>query len=374
LINQALSKKIVGSLFIYVDDLVGLAHWDEAESDQQISQNFLLELFGSKALAADNTTPCMACDVIGWRIDLSRESIRPNDKGLRKLFFVLFVVIDSEAKHWPLVHIQVLSSLFERYSMAIVGMRAFVTPLYALLSHDPNADPNCKRRVSAAARFCVVMWRAVSLIMIMDPDALSVPIRSVEESFSMSPDYRTTTDAANSIGVVVFNKLSEVVLVTSYKLPFSATSSSFQNAKEFMGLLLALILIKINFNPARGTTFALTGDNITSLSWVRKNKANSPSAHIAFLAYSWVVITTGLRCVALDHIAGKSDQMHDIDALSRNYANDLDNSLQFIETSGNVKLDKLFKLCDPTIKRGPMPAQLLEFESVVACILDLFTI
>jgi hypothetical protein len=33
----------------------------------------------------------------------------------------------------------------------------------------------------------------------------------------------------------------------------------------------------------------------------------------------------------------------------------------------------LFKLCDPTIKRGPMPAQLLEFESVVACILDLFT-
>ena len=77
--------------------------------------------------------------------------------------------------------------------------------------------------------------------------------------------------------------------------------------------------------------------------------------------------------MALEHIAGKSDQMHDIDALSRNYANDLDSSLQFIETSGNEKLDKLFKLCDPTLKRGPMPAQLLEFESVVACILDLFT-
>jgi hypothetical protein len=220
LINQALSKKIVGSLFIYVDDLVGLAHWDEAESDQRISQNFLLELFGSKALAADNTTPCMACDVIGWRIDLSRESIRPNDKGLRKLFFVLFVVIDSEAKHWPLVHIQVLSSLFERYSMAIIGMRAFITPINTMLSHNPDMHPNTQRKVSAAAKFCVVMWRAVTLIMLVNPDALSVPISTVVQSVGSSIDYRATTDAANSIGLVVFNHLDEMVLVTSYKLPF----------------------------------------------------------------------------------------------------------------------------------------------------------
>ena len=373
LIQRALSSKIKGSLFMYVDDLVGLSHVDEALSDQLISQNFLLGLFGPKALASDNTTPTTAVDVIGWRIDILKESIRPNDKGIRKLFFVLFVVINNEAEHWPLVHLQVLSSLFERYSMAIVGMRAFVTPLYALMSHNPKADPSSKRRISAAAKFCVVIWRAVTLIMLVSPDALSVPIRSVVESFSMSPDYRTTSDAANSIGLVVRNHLSEVVLVTSYKLPFSAESSSYQNAKEFMGLLLALILIKIKFNPAKGTTFALTGDNVTSLSWVEKNKANSASAHIAFLAYSWVVITTGLRCVALNHIAGKSDQMYDIDALSRNYANELDSSLQFVNTSGDAKLDKLFKLCDPTVKRGPMSAQLLEFENVIACILDLFT-
>jgi len=256
--------------------------------------------------------------------------------------------------------------------MAIIGMRAFVTPLYSLMSHDPNADPTSKRKISAAAKFCVTMWRAVSLIMLSNPDALSVPISAVAQSFSLSPDYRTTSDAANSIGLVVFNNLDEIVLVTSYKLPFSAPSSSYQNAKEFMGLLLALILIKIKFNPPRGTTFALTGDNTASLSWVAKNKASSPSAHIAFLAYSWVVIVTGLRMVSTDHIAGKSDQMHDIDALSRNYANSLDDSVQFMQTSGNVKLDNLFKLCDPTIKRGPMPAQLREFEQVIECILDLF--
>ena len=373
LINQALSDKIEGCLFMYVDDLVGVSHMNEADNDQLIAQNFLKGLFGENALASDNTTPTQLVDVIGWRVDLNKESIRPNDKGLRKLFFVLFAVIDKDAKYWPLVHVQVLSSLFERYSMAIMGMRAYIDPINRILTHDPNMNPNTPRKVSAAARFCVVIWRAISLIMLINPDALSVPICSVVQSVSMPIDYRATSDAANSIGLVVFNNLEEMVLVTSYKLPFSAPGPEYQNAKEFMGLLLALILIKIKLNPPRGTIVALTGDNTSSLTWIEKNKANSPSAHIAFLAYSWVVITTGLRVESVNHIAGASSQMKNIDALSRNYANELDSSPHFIETTGNVELDNLFKLCDPTISRGPMPNQLLEFESVVACVLALFT-
>ena len=158
LINQALAKKIKGSLFMYVDDLVGVSHMLEADCDQLIAQEFLLSLFGPKALASDNTTPTKAVDVIGWRIDLDKETIRPNDKGLRKLFFVLFVLVDNNAKSWPLVHVQILSSLFERYSMGIIGMKAFITPINSLLSHNPNLHPDSPRKISTKARFCVIMW------------------------------------------------------------------------------------------------------------------------------------------------------------------------------------------------------------------------
>ena len=95
------------------------------------------------------------------------------------------------------------------------------------------------------------------IFLFLNPDALSVPINSVVQSEGLTIDYRATTDAANSIGLVVYNILKEVVLVKSYELPFSAHGSSFQNAKEFMGLLLAMMLIKIKFNPPRGTTLAL---------------------------------------------------------------------------------------------------------------------
>ena len=63
----------------------------------------------------------MTVDVIGWRIDLNKETIRPNDKGIRKLFFVLFVLVDNNAKSWPLVHVQILSSLFENIRWELLG-------------------------------------------------------------------------------------------------------------------------------------------------------------------------------------------------------------------------------------------------------------
>ena len=128
--------------------------------------------------------------------------------------------------------------------MGIIGMRAFITSINSLLSHNPNMHPDSLCKISASARFCVIMWRAVTLILFINPDALSVPISSVVKSVGWTIDYRATSDAANSIRLAVYNDSDELVLVTSYKLPFSARESKYQNAKEFMGLLLAVILIK----------------------------------------------------------------------------------------------------------------------------------
>ena len=176
LIDLALKNLLHGFLFLYVDDLLGCAHHSQVEEDQSTVQSFATRVFGTKALAADNTIPTTAIDVIGWHVDLVAETIRPNDKGIRKLYFVFFAILDLDAKNWPLVHVQIAASLAERYSMGIVGMRAFVTPFNRLLSKNPNAAASMMRQISAAAKFSVLIWRTVILILIADSNAMAVPL------------------------------------------------------------------------------------------------------------------------------------------------------------------------------------------------------
>ena len=64
-------------------------------------------------------------------------------------------------------------------------MRAFITPINSLLSHDPDIHPDSLRKISALAGFCVITWRAVTLMLFMNPDALSVPISSVVKSVGL---------------------------------------------------------------------------------------------------------------------------------------------------------------------------------------------
>jgi hypothetical protein len=153
-----------------------------------------------------------------------------------------------------------------------------------------------------------------------------------------------------------------------------AHEPEYQNAREFMGFLLSLILIKIKFNPPIGATVAVTGDNIASLTWVVKNKANSASAHIAFLAYSWVIIIAGFHIVSATHIAGKSETMKDIDALSRNRSTTSLDMSKFVETSNDEVINELFRFCDPTInrQRSSMSRQVEEFQQLIACLSKMF--
>ena len=289
------------------------------------------------------------------------------------MIFVFFVLIDIDKLHWLLSHVQVVASLAERYSVAIIGMRNFVDAFNKLLSpRAATGGDMAKRKISATAKFSVVIWRAVILIIKLNPNALSVPLRNLVFDRSVRADYTFISDASDSIGLAIYNKHSVLVLTTSYKLPYYAHEGKFQNAREFQGFLLGLILIKTQFNPPMGTTVAIRGDNMSSISWIEKNKATSSLARVAFLAYSWVIIITGLHIVTTSHVAGESNEMFDIDALSRERATiNLDNS-SFVETSSNENLNALFRLCDPTRNAQILPDLMQEFNSVVSCIATVF--
>ena len=68
---------------------------------------------------------------IGFRVNLLRESIRPEDKGLQKLFILFFVVFKPYDK-MPLKHRQAVASTAQTYVNAMWGMWSMVAPLHQI--------------------------------------------------------------------------------------------------------------------------------------------------------------------------------------------------------------------------------------------------
>ena len=88
-------------------------------------------------------------------------------------------------------------------------------------------------------------------------------------------------------------------------------------------------------------------------------------AHFAFIAYSYIVIITGYELVDLTHIAGKSEEMFNSDALSRDRpTRDLDTSL-FVVSTGISELDTLFALLDPSLESPILSSHLTLLDKVV---------
>jgi len=369
--TEACLRLLVSALVnTYLDDYILIMHRLVAASEHLKTGQFLRDVLGNAAINDKKTVePSPEGEILGWFVSFPSKSVRPNDRGIRILAAVFFAVdITTPGVRWSLHLVQVLSSLTERYSLAIIGMRVFVDQFTNLQRGTVQSSDRfnlSRRTVSSMAKLAVVFWRAVILIMISDPSYLAVPIEYfARDILSESYSYSVVTDAADSVGLLLFEG-ADLIAYTSYAFPFYAHEGKFQNAREFLGIVLALILFKRQFNLPRGSKIALRSDNMSALSWVKKNKTTSELAHFAFIAYSYVVIITGYEVVDLTHIAGKSDEMFNSDALSRNRpTRDLDSSL-FVVTSGITKLDALFALLDPSGDTPILSTHLTLFDKVV---------
>jgi hypothetical protein len=102
----------------------------------------------------------------------------------------------------------------------------------------------------------------------------------------------------------VFDRQGALVAWASYKFPFHAPQSDHQNAKEFMGLIVCIIVIRVVLKANKGSTLHWRGDNKAALSWANDEKGRSSTAQAAFTAFSWIIIRSGLRLVSAEHIAG----------------------------------------------------------------------
>jgi len=134
-----------------------------------------------------------------------------------------------------------------------------------------------------------------------------------------------------------------VVLQTS----ISCAQADYQNTKEFLGVIVGLMVISKVFKVPRGTRILWKGDNKAALSWVNDNKARSASAQASFITYSWILVRSGLVLVPARHEHGAIAEMKDLDDLSRERTvAGLDPDLN-VELAAYDGVDELFALCSP---------------------------
>ena len=337
-ISRLVRDGIDGFMKLYVDDFIGIGHSDTVDKDQVFARKIVTDTFGSDAINEEKSVKaCRVCDCLGWMLDLVSESVYPNEKGIRKLISCFFKV-DTKARITQ-HQFQVMASLACRYSAGLVGTRAFVHPFFVGASKTAGAH------ATSEVKLAIAVWKAVALVSLGNPKTLAVPLASfVRES---RVDIILTTDAGpEGLGVVITSLVGDLVGYISYKLPFAALESKYQNLREFCGALLGVIAVATCVPKA--THIGWFGDNVSALKWVRSNMTMSRAAQAAFITFSWLKIRSGIDFSFVKHIPGSS--MGDVDNLSRFRPTQYDPAFDISEHLNLKEIDKLFVLCNPLVE------------------------
>ena len=367
-INQTL-RGVMGR---YVDDRFIGSHYSHASADRLIVIETNRKVYGPFALDDEKSQDVNTfMTAIGWTVCSATGTIRPNTKGVMKMTLAFFSISTSPKATWSLQQVQSLASLAERYSWGVIGMRPFVQCFNAMCSGNWGPHSSNTRRPSADAKFAVMMWRAVCVSLFADPLSLAMPLFAHVQRDVALVDFRPLTDAANKVGMFLRDNDLKLLNWLSYRLPFDAPESDFQNTKEFIGMICAILAIRLSYQAPRGTCIEWTNDNMSALAWVVKHKAKSAHAQFAFAAYSWLLVATGYIIVNVEHIAGASETMEPVDGLSRDRGvADYDPLLE-IDISKFPHVDNLLRLLDPTLHPGDCVSVLNVFESISSCIRDI---
>jgi hypothetical protein len=355
-----ISKVIVGILKIYVDDLMGASHHTSAAADQAAAQSKLRAFFGPNAVAPKSILPTSTADILGWRINLVRQSIRPSDRGCRKLFWAFSLVPtrdDTGAPiRWQLALCQLIASLANRYSLALRGMTMFVQPLNDLLKSASQAD----RTPTSSARFAVEVWRTVGCILAVRPDDLAIPLRHLVPTSGTIATYALVTDAGPTcVGIALFETNDATQGGTGRCIAFTdfplngwnevISDPRYQNTREFCGALLGLLLImsmqEQHRLPPGPVHLHWHGDNTSALSWIFKNRMTSAQTQYIFMAYTWLRLRTPHDIPWCSHKPGHT--MGDVDRLSRQQRLRALDPAQRVEFVDTPSIASLFRLIDP---------------------------
>jgi hypothetical protein len=347
-----------GLLWLYVDDYMGISLARDADNDQIIFRRTAEGVLQVGAINLSKAVPpTVRADLLGWDTRLNEEFIGPNQKGCDKLLHCFCRIDVTHGQTQALW--EVLASVAERYSAGLVVMRSFVSPLHHMVQKcGVNATRYTTQKATSAARFCIELWRAVALLLFVDREAMSIPLRQMSHRRPPSSPFSLIADAGpNGVGAGVLGPNGELLVYTAVILPFAPDlNDKFHNLREFTGLLVNLVLfvkwVRSSASPVHGDSLVGTetlvkwnSDSTTAISWMEKEKCNSRCGQHASFALTWFQLIAGITVTECSHISGDTMILSGIDAASRGYPTPMLDARLFLDLSDCDALFDVLRLC-----------------------------
>ena len=306
---------------MYVDDSFGVGNFVDAQTARDrvvlVSEGVLAP---GAAISTEKSVFAQAAEILGYYVDCTTATIRPKDRAIDKLFFVLFSF--TIANPQPLVLWQCLASLVNMYSHVIRGMRPFVS---AIIHMTCRASGHHNQRVQAtsSAVFAIEMWRAAVALLVADRTRLSVSLDIFLMSLGLHSLLWKVVSAASpwrlAAGLYDY-QTGRLLCWTTLLLPYSSENAHrFQTQREYLGHLLSVLLIvayRTRLPMDCGTSSCQwVNDNTGAIAWVNVHKCSSPSGLFACMAVSQLNLLSDVWAADAVHIPGTN--MGEIDAMSR---------------------------------------------------------
>ena len=387
LLGDAMNIKVNAAgpcvVFTFVDDFLGSGSLVDALQSQEIAHNVIRAVMGFEGLSVKKNVFSQTAEILGILVNCVDGTLRPKDKALDKLFFVLFSIDikkPQSLKYW-----QCLSSLVNLYSPFLRGMRPFV----AAINHMTR-----KATVVYAAKappyvcFAIAVWRAALVISMLDPEALSVSLLAFVRNPTEKRIYSTIADASGwRLCAAIYHPVTFILLAwATYRLPYAKDyECKSQGHREYLGYLFSVLLM-LRYVKHSGSTeeqpfqYRWINDNKGALQWADKEKCSSLASQFACLAVTQIHMFSNLYRENTDHLPGV--EMGEIDLMSRMEDGETLDSERIRRVCPSLKpslmidmdtplTNALFVLCDPSIQLVHETDHHNAFEKVYAIVKEL---
>ena len=290
-LNRHVQALCVCIIFTFVDDFFGAATWHDAMEAQTRVHQAIRGTLGFEGLSVKKNVFSQTAEILGFHVDFPNETVRPKTPAIEKLFFVLFVINAHEPQ--TLRYWQCLASLVNLYSPVMRGMRPFVAQIIAMTC---RATEYRKQAATPSALFEIQMWRAATVIALINPATLAVPLQVFIKNPRNTNPHPIVSDASpwRLCAALYHPKTGALLAWVTYRLPYEKdVAGRSQGHREYLGHLLALILLIRHTKMTAPThhshapiEYYWVNDNQGALAWAEKRKCSSLASQYACMAVS----------------------------------------------------------------------------------------